>query len=92
MSSKKHNNADAVQEEEDMDEAAVNAELELLVKKQKKMKRGLAIFGLAIMAVLVICLIICLITGSELTTAVLFCTILYPILLYLFLWVKKVFS
>ena len=35
MSSKKHNNADAVQEEEGMDEAAVNAELELLVKKQK---------------------------------------------------------
>ena len=34
----------------------------------------------------------CMITGSEYLLAMLFVIIIYPIILYIFLWLKKVFG
>ena len=61
-------------------------------RQRTKAERIFAVIGLVIMAGLLIWLFVCLITGSKLTMAVLFCTILYPVLLYLFFWIKKAFS
>ena len=61
-------------------------------KKKSAVSRVLAILALAVLAALFIWFIICLITGSQYTMAVLFCLIIYPILLYIALWLKKVFS
>ena len=74
-----------LQENEEFDE-------EELPKARRKSVRVLAIIGLVIMAFLICWLIFCIITGSQYTLAVLFVTIIIPIILYIFLWLKKVFS
>ena len=51
-----------------------------------------AIIGLVIFLGLFIWLIVCIITGSKYTMAMLFCVIIYPIILYIMKWLKKVFS
>ena len=61
-------------------------------KKRGVLSRAMAIIALAILAALFVWFIICVITGSQYTMAVLFCLIIYPILLYIALWLKKVFS
>ena len=61
-------------------------------KKRGVLSRVMAIIALAILAALFVWFIICVITGSQYTMAVLFCLIIYPILLYIALWLKKVFS
>ena len=71
----------------------MNQETEdLAYSKAGKMKRILAIIALVIMAALLIWLIVCIITNSELTIPVLFCNIIYPIILYVMVWLKRVFS
>ena len=64
---------------------------ELPVKRRKSV-RILAIIGLIIMVFLIGWLIFCLATGSKYTVAVLFVTIIYPVILYFFFWIRKVFS
>lgn len=59
---------------------------------RSKGARIMAIIALAILFGLLVWLVVCLITGSKYTMAVLFCVIVYPILLYIGLWLKKVFS
>ena len=54
--------------------------------------RVVAIICLVIMAALLVWFVICLVTGSSYTLAVLFLLILYPVVLYLLVWLKKVFS
>lgn len=60
--------------------------------KRSTFARVMAVIGLLIMLGLIVWLVISLITGSEQTIAVLFLTILYPVIIYLFIWIKKVFS
>ena len=57
-----------------------------------KAARVFAVIGLLIMAVLVVWFLICLVTGSDQTLAVMVTLILYSVILYLFLWLRKVFS
>ena len=57
-----------------------------------KADRVFAVIGLLIMAVLVVWFLICLVTGSDQTLAVMVTLILYSVILYLFLWLRKVFS
>ncbi len=73
-------------------EAAEEAEEAVLVPGRGKAARILAIIGLLIMLGLIVWLVVCLITDSPRTVAVLFVVILYPVILYLFFWIKKVFS
>ena len=73
-------------------EAVSDPGAEQLPKKRSMVARVLAIIGLCVMAFLIGWLIFCVATGSQYTVAVLFVTILYPIILYLFFWLKKVFS
>lgn len=61
-------------------------------RKRRPIERVLAILALAILLGLLVWLVICIATGSKYTMAVLFLVILYPILIYLFFWIKKVFS
>ena len=60
--------------------------------KRRPIVRVMAILALAILLGLLVWLVICIATGSKYTMAVLFLVILYPILIYLFFWIKKVFS
>jgi len=73
-------------------EEQVTEELVTGTKKRGVLSRVMAILALAILAALFIWFIVCVITGSQYTMAVLFCLIIYPILLYIALWLKKVFS
>ncbi len=61
-------------------------------EKRSSLSRIMAIIGLLILVALVVWLVFCLATGSKYTMAVLFCVILYPVLLYIAFWLKKVFS
>ena len=54
--------------------------------------RILAVIALLIFLGLIIWLIVCIVTESQYTLAVIFCVIIYPILLYVMFWLKKVFS
>jgi len=54
--------------------------------------RIMAIIALLILLGLIIGLVVCMITGSEYTLAMLFCVIIYPIILYIMNWLRKVFS
>ncbi len=63
-----------------------------VTEKRGKASRVFAVIGLVILAALFVWFIVCLITGSPRTLAVLVLLILYPIILYLFFWVKKTFS
>ncbi len=80
------------EQEKEYEDQAAEEEVRKIVEKQTRIKRILAFIALFILAALVIWLIICIITGSKYTLAVLFCLILYPVLLYVFLWLKKVFA
>ena len=73
-------------------EKAAGKEKKETVEGRSKGARILAIIALAILFGLLVWLVVCLITGSKYTMAVLFCVIIYPILLYIGLWLKKVFS
>ena len=73
-------------------EAVSDPGAEQLPKKRSRVAQVLAIIGLCVMAFLIGWLIFCVATGSQYTVAVLFVTILYPVILYLFFWLKKVFS
>ena len=80
------------EQEKEYEDQAAEEEVRKIVETQTRIKRILAFIALFILAALVIWLIICIITGSKYTLAVLFCLILYPVLLYVFLWLKKVFA
>ena len=80
------------EQEKEYEDQAAEEEVRKIVEKQTRIKRILAFIALFILAALVIWLIICIITGSKYTLAVLFCLILYPVLLSVFLWLKKVFA
>ena len=61
-------------------------------KKRSPGARIAAIIALLILAALFVWLIICIATGSKYTMAVIFCIIIYPLIIYFMLWLKKVFS
>ena len=73
-------------------EATKEAESEELRPPHSKLSRVVAVVCLVIMAALLVWFVICLVTGSSHTLAVLFLLILYPVVLYLLIWLKKVFS
>ena len=82
---KKSNNAAKEKAEKEITDEGKNS-------SHSKSARVLAIIALVILAALVVWLIICIITDSPYTMAVLFCVIIFPIILYIMFWLKKVFG
>ncbi len=54
--------------------------------------RVVAVILLIIFLCLIVSFIYMVITGSEYTFSMLFLVIIYPLIIYLFVWLKKVFS
>ena len=62
------------------------------VKKASLEARIIAILCLLMFAVMIGIFIYFIITGSEYILAMLFVVILFPVIIYLIVWLKKVFS
>ena len=62
------------------------------VKKASLAARIIAILCLLMFAVMIGIFIYFIITGSEYILAILFVVILFPVIIYLIVWLKKVFS
>lgn len=62
------------------------------VKKASLAARIIAILCLLMFAVMIGIFIYFIITGSEYILAMLFVVILFPVIIYLIVWLKKVFS
>ena len=60
--------------------------------KRSKLSRVIAVLLLAIYAVLLGIFIYLIITQSQYILAMLFVIIVYPIIIYIILWLNKVFS
>ena len=73
-------------------EVSEDASVKQPASGRSKGVRILAIIALLIFLGLIIGLIVCMITGSKYTMAMLFCVIIYPSILYIMKWLKKVFS
>ncbi len=84
--------ADATVKEQNTDPEVGETVQEETGPKRSKAARVGAFIALGILLGLIIWLIVCIITGSKYTLAVLFCVIIYPIILYFMSWLKKVFS
>lgn len=62
------------------------------VKKASLAARIIAILCLLMFAVMIGIFIYFIITGSEYILAMLFVVIIFPVIIYLIVWLKKVFS
>lgn len=62
------------------------------VKKTSLADRIIAILCLLMFAVMIGIFIYFIITGSEYILAMLFVVIIFPVIIYLIVWLKKVFS
>ena len=60
--------------------------------KKSKASRVIAIILLAIFAIMLGIFIYFIITGSQYILAMLFVVIVYPIIIYIILWLRKVFN